>query len=303
MHLCYMDESGTPDIPGNTSHFVLVGLSIPVWHWKTCESEINAVKNRYDLNDAEIHTGWILRLYPEQRHISNFDSMSREQRAAESEKFRMRELHRRQKDASYRQAKKNYKNTAAYTHLTHDERTAFIREVAARVSSWGFARLFAEAIDKTSVAAQRADGSVSEQAFEQVVSRFETYLQIIGKSASQKHYGLLVHDNNETVKKKHTDMMNKFHLHGTRWQSIDNIVETPFFVDSQLSSMVQVADLCGYVLRRYLERYENNALGHYDNALFDLVFQRADRRENNTVGVRHYTDRKNACDCKICLGH
>lgn len=97
MYLCYMDESGTPDIPGNTSHFVLVGLSIPVWHWKTCESEINAIKNRYGLNNAEIHTGWILRLYPEQRHIPNFDSMSRERRAAESEKFRTRELHRQKR--------------------------------------------------------------------------------------------------------------------------------------------------------------------------------------------------------------
>jgi len=105
------------------------------------------------------------------------------------------------------------------------------------------------------------------------------------------------------VKKKHTEMMNQFHAQGTRWQTIDHIVETPFFVDSQLSNMVQVADLCGYVLRRYLERHENNALGHYDNELFDLVFRRADRKENNTVGVRHFTDRENACGCEICLGH
>lgn len=303
MHLCYMDESGTPDIPGNTSHFVLVGLSIPVRNWKTYESEINAIKTRYDLSGAEIHTGWILRRYREQQHIPGFNSMSRDQRVAESEKFRTRELHRRKKDSSYRQARKNYEKTSPYTHLTYDERTDFIREVAVCVSGWGFARLFAEAIDKTSVAVLRSNDSVSEQAFEQVVSRFETYLQIIGKSISQKQYGLLVHDNNETVEKKHTDMMNKFHLQGTRWKSIDNIVETPFFVDSQLSSMVQIADLCGYVLRRYLERYENNALSDYDSALFDLVFQRADRKENNTVGVRHYTDKKNACGCKICLMH
>jgi len=298
-----MDESGTPDIPGNTSHFVLVGLSIPVRLWKTYESEINAIKNRYDLSNAEIHTGWILRPYREQRHIPGFNSMSREQRAAESEKFRMRELHHRKKERSYRQARKTYKNTSPYTHLTCGERTDFIREVAACVSGWQFARLFAEAVDKTSVAVQRSRVSVSDQAFEQVVSRFETYLQIIDKSTPQKEYGLLIHDNNETVKKKHTDMMRKYHIQGTRWQSIDNIVETPFFVDSQLSCMVQVADLCGYVLRRYLERYERNALGDYDSALFDMVFRRADRKESNTVGVRHYTDKENACDCKICLGH
>jgi len=27
MILCYVDESGTPDIPGNTSHYILTGLS------------------------------------------------------------------------------------------------------------------------------------------------------------------------------------------------------------------------------------------------------------------------------------
>jgi len=37
MYLCYVDESGTPDIPGNTSHFVLDGIFTPVWHWKKCE--------------------------------------------------------------------------------------------------------------------------------------------------------------------------------------------------------------------------------------------------------------------------
>ena len=44
MYLCYVDESGTPDIPGNTSHFVLAGISTPVWHWKNCDQEIRAIK-------------------------------------------------------------------------------------------------------------------------------------------------------------------------------------------------------------------------------------------------------------------
>ncbi len=45
MYICYVDESGTPDIPCNTSHFVLAGISIPVWHWKRCDSEIETIKN------------------------------------------------------------------------------------------------------------------------------------------------------------------------------------------------------------------------------------------------------------------
>jgi hypothetical protein len=70
-------------------------------------------------------------------------------------------------------------------------------------------------------------------------------------------------------------------------------VETPLFVNSQLTSMVQLDDLCGYALRRYLENKEEK--------LFDIIFQRADRKDNKVVGVRHFT--VPGCKCKICITH
>jgi hypothetical protein len=54
--------------------------------------------------------------------------------------------------------------------------------------------------------------------------------------------------------------------------------------------MVQIADLCSYALRRYLENNED--------FLFDLIFQRADRKDGRVVGVRHFTP--HGCKCKIC---
>jgi len=63
--------------------------------------------------------------------------------------------------------------------------------------------------------------------------------------------------------------------------------------DRELTGMVQIADLCSYALRRYLENNETE--------VFDKVFQRADRRAGLTVGVRHFTDR--SCACKICREH
>jgi hypothetical protein len=42
--LCYIDESGTPDIPGNTSHYILAGLAIPVEKWKEAEIDIQKIK-------------------------------------------------------------------------------------------------------------------------------------------------------------------------------------------------------------------------------------------------------------------
>lgn len=88
MYLCYIDESGTSAIPGTTSHFILAGLSIPIWHWKDCERGISAIKKKYCLIDSEIHTAWILRPYLEQNKIPGFNSLSYDRRRDEVEKYR-----------------------------------------------------------------------------------------------------------------------------------------------------------------------------------------------------------------------
>src|SRR5690606_35324162 len=116
------------------------------------------------------------------------------------------------------------------------------------------------------------------QALEQVVSRFQQYLSIVGNNG--RTHGLLVHDNNESVAKKHTTLMRDFHTKGTLWTSIDNIIETPLFVDSSLTRMVQVADLCAFALRRYVENGEVS--------LFRKIFKRADRYKGRAVGIRHF---------------
>lgn len=83
VYFCYIDESGTPQIPGNTSHYVLCGISIPVKDWKKCDIAINKIKSKYGLADMEIHTGWIIRSYLEQTKISGFEQMSYEDRRSE----------------------------------------------------------------------------------------------------------------------------------------------------------------------------------------------------------------------------
>ncbi|MGD0655675.1 MAG: DUF3800 domain-containing protein [Thermoguttaceae bacterium] len=296
MYLCYIDESGTSDIPGNTSHFILAGLSIPIWHWKDCDREIEGIKRRYDLVGSEIHVGWILRPYSEQHKISDFESLEYKQRRTQVESFRKSELLRLQKTGKrkqYQQVKKNFRQTSSYIHLSLKERQNLALDIARFISGWGFARLFAECVDKIYFDPARTSQTIDEQSFEQLVSRFEHYLQIMGNIYSKQQYGLLVHDNNQTIAKKHTDLMREFHHKGTFWTEIKGIIETPLFVDSQLTCMVQIADLCAYALRRYLENRETE--------LFDLIFQRADRKDDIVVGVRHYT--APSCACKICLSH
>ena len=296
MYLCYIDESGTPDIPGSTSHYVLAGLSIPYSNWKNQDKEIEQVKGRYDLQDTELHTGWLLRRYREELAIPDFAMLGHAQRRSEVKRLRNAELLRLQKTggSAYKQTKKNFAHTDAYIHLTYQERLDVVMEVATCISRWGNARLFAECVDKVFFDPVRTGRTVAEQSFEQVVMRFEHYLQIMAANVDIPELccGLLIHDNNETVCKRHTALMRGYHKKGTPYLPLERIVETPLFVDSKLTSMVQIVDLCAYALRRYLENGER--------ALFDLVMRRADRKDGVLVGVRHYTDSR--CNCRICSG-
>ena len=176
MYLCYIDESGTPHIPGNTSHFILAGLSVPIWHWKDCDLQIFDIKKKYALEDAEIHAAWILRKYLEQNRIKDFDSLDYATRRARVEQLRTSELLRLQRSRNlkhYRQTKKNYAQTKEYIHLTYEERQNLVLNLAQCVGGWGFARLFAECIDKIYFDPTRVSYSLDEQPLAQIVSRFE----------------------------------------------------------------------------------------------------------------------------------
>lgn len=291
-----MDESGTPDVPGNTSHFVLAGVAIPISKWAEADRDISEILGKYGLADQELHTAWLLRPYLEQSKIPNFVRLDRAARRAAVERARnahLLQLQQARKQGAYKQARKNYENTQAYIHLTHDERVRLVREVADCISRWDYARLFAECIDKLYFDPARTRRKIEEQAFEQVVSRFEQFLENAHRDNLGAAHGLLVHDNNETVSRKHTKLMRDFHKQGTLWTDIAHIIETPMFVDSSLTSMVQAADLCAYALRRFVENQETE--------LFERIFKIADRIRNNTVGVRHYSP--NSCRCQICVQH
>ncbi|MGA2822839.1 MAG: DUF3800 domain-containing protein [Bacteroidales bacterium] len=306
MYFCYIDEAGNPEISDASTHFVLAGLAIPVKKWKVCENDINRIKKKYDLENTEIHTAWILRNYHEQDLISDFEKLPYSQRRIEVEKSRNIHLHKLQLNPqlnkNLKQTKKNYGHTKDYVHLTHKERKEYITELVTCIGKWGFARLFAECIDKLNWVASSAKQSINEQAFNQIVSRLEHFLQILDASQQAEipvarreilNYGLIIHDNNETIAKKHTQLMKDFHSKGTPWTKVENIIETPLFVNSELTSMVQIADLCCYSLRRYVENGEEE--------LFNEIYKRADRKGDAVVGVRHFTTA--SCKCIICKNH
>jgi len=296
MYLCYVDESGTPETPGNTSHFVLAGVALPIERWKECDQLIGRIKNANRLREAELHTAWIARVYKEQSKIQNFDRLTDDERRRQVAQWRNQELLRLQRSKNrdlYYRTKKFFKQTEQYVHLTHAERIQLLRQVADQVGVWRFARLFAECIDKLHFVSRWNPLPVAEQAFEQVISRLEQYLQNT-RRGNDPNYCLVVHDNNPTVEQKHTRLMQTFHQQGTFWTNIRNIIETPLYVSSALTGMVQMSDLCAFALRRFFENGETD--------LFNRIFPIADRSPSGKVyGVRHFT--RMDCACAVCLAH
>lgn len=285
MYICYLDESGTVDPGPNADHFVLLGLAVPADTWKAKDQQVDQLKMKYGLHFSEIHTAWMVRDYQEQKAIPGFEALGWEERRKAVLGVRALNLGRPRTNSQQRELLKNYRKSEAYVHLTRAERQQCVRELADLVGSWDDSRIFCDAHAK----AHTKGVDHFREAFEQVVTRFNTYLIVVNGPL-----GLLVQDNNQSVAGRLTATMRGYHQTGTPWGQINKIVETPMFVDSELTAMVQMADVCAYAARRFFERGETD--------LFDRIKPRIDRNRGVLVGMRHFTS-KYKCKCKVCLGH
>jgi len=295
VYLCYLDESGTT-VKGDTSHhFVYAGIAIPAETWADKDREITAIKDKFGLTGAEIHTGWVARKYVEQVKIPDFAKLDWDTRKAEVKKKRIENLSKISLSGDKKKAKeleKNYAKTKAYVHLTFEERSGLLSDVLDAVSKWDDARVFFHSIRKEHYDTDMSHvGGIYEDAFRQLVSRIQMFLLNKGKFEKQVLYGILISDNNDTMNQRLTKLMMQFHESGTHWRGIPNIVETPLFVDSSLTGMIQIADVIAYSIRRFFDSGETN--------LFDKILPRVDSVRGAIVGGRHHTP-KEFCNCKIC---
>lgn len=290
MQICYLDESGNYVRKGTTPYFVLLGLAIPAVSWRGHDAEVAKVLHSHNLI-GEVHTAWMARRYPEQERISGFEKLDASERRTAV--LRERKIDLGKAALGSRKAVttlgRNYRKSDRYVHLTRDERLAILRTLADMIGTWNDAILFADAQHKAAHPTTSRDDRILEFAFEQVVSRFHHYLE-----RSKIVPGILVQDQNDTASTRLTTLARRYHERGTPWATYTRIVETPLFVDSCLTSMVQLADLCAYAVRRFFENGETD--------LFDRIYNRFDRSSGKLVGLRHYTGRS-TCTCRVCGDH
>ena len=149
------------------------------------------------------------------------------------------------------------------------------------------ARAFACAIHKPTIVAP----DLMEVAFEDLCSRFDLFLQRL-RGAGDRQRGLIILDKSsyETSLQK---MARDFRVLGTKWGGIHNLADTPLFVDSRASRVVQLADHVAYaVFRRY------NA---GDTQYFDIISGKFDEHDGVIHGLRHMQKENANCMCPACM--
>jgi hypothetical protein len=163
---------------------------------------------------------------------------------------------------------------APWNKLSSDEARGTLKSVLQVVNnSYNTTCLFACAIDKRAYPGQ----DPVEMAFEDLCRRFDLFLSRL-KSAGDTQRGMIILDKTTL---------------GTQWGSLKNIADTPFFVDSRASRLVQIADHVAYsVFRRY-----NSGDAQY----FDIIAHRFDASENIIHGLAHKHAERHACTCPACL--
>ncbi len=135
--------------------------------------------------------------------------------------------------------------------------------------------LFSVVIDKRWWISSRPGQPMYEYAFEEIVSRFEHYLNRL-YSMDRPNSGLIVLDQNKPrLRKAIKRNLISFQQAGTRWANVRNIIEGAMFFPSHESPGVQLADLTSYSIWRLVE--------HLDDYLVSRIFDSFDREPANST--------------------
>src|SRR5713226_389332 len=166
------------------------------------------------------------------------------------------------------------RRSAPWDRMSKQEAQGVIKAVLhIFAKSYETARAFACAIHKASY----PNSDPVELSFEDLCSRFDRYLSRL-RGEGDRQRGLLILDESSHETTLQT-MARDFRILGTKWGVIHNLADTPFFVNSKASRVVQIADHIAYaVFRRY------NA---GDIQYFDIIAGKFDTADGILHGLAH----------------
>lgn len=177
---------------------------------------------------------------------------------------------------------------APWAALTRDEARGVLKQVLGAIArAYDSARIFACAVHKASFPTR----DPMELAFEELCSRFDLYLRRLS-AAGDRQKGLLILDKS-SYETSLQSLARSFRSQGARWGVIRNLADTPMFVDSAASPVVQAADHVAYAVFR---RYEAQ-----DTSYFDVIANKFDSEEGRLHGLVHKQSIEPNCMCPACL--
>lgn len=151
----------------------------------------------------------------------------------------------------------------------------------------GHLALFGVVVEKAAVAGE----DPVEYAFEQIVSRFDTFLKRQHRKGNTQR-GLIILDKS-TMETRMQTLARDFRKNGSRWGSVTNLADVPMFVDSAATRAVQYADLVSYALWQRFEKQDPEFL----NQVADLF----DHEGGVVHGLLHKSLNGLSCDCPYCM--
>lgn len=180
------------------------------------------------------------------------------------------------------------RRTPPWKQMTKEEAKGVIKAVLkVLVDSYETARAFACAIHKASYVGR----DPIELAFEDLCSRFDRYLARL-RNEGERHRGLIILDESSHETTLQT-MARDFRTLGTKWGVIRNLADTPLFVDSRASRVIQLADHVAYAVFR---RYNTG-----DTQYFDIIASKFDSDDNVIHGLAHKQLNMPTCMCPACM--
>jgi hypothetical protein len=177
---------------------------------------------------------------------------------------------------------------APWSRLTKDDARGAIKSVLrVLANSYDTARAFACAVHKKSFPTR----DPMELAFEELCNRFDRYLSRL-RAAGDRQRGLVILDESAHETSLQA-MARQFRRLGTAWGVVRNLADTPMFINSRASRVVQLADHIAYAVYR---RYE-----HGDTQYFDVIAPRFDAADGVVHGLVHRQNTDPRCMCLACV--
>ncbi len=306
MFLLYTDASGTPELADNSLHYVLLGVCVHEGTWFGLNKRVERLKTRYCSPGTtfELHCAEFAIQIREQEQIANFADLSWSDTRNAVMQIRQQRLDAAHSSEERSRLREKFKRTASYVHLTRAERSRLLEDTLDLVGSHEGVRLFAEAVSKRHAGVVSGSVNPLSQAFEQVVSRFDTFLQRRHLWKLQRSdrptidNGLLILDQDYATEATIRRQFENFREHGHPWGILRHVVDIPFYASSERLAGLQLADVCAYALRRYLDK--GAVAGSHEERNFLRIAHRFDHDTGGRLhGVRHFTAPA-SCACWIC---